>query len=62
MTLKEVSEITGIPYVTLSQWNRGEGYRKSLARFLKNSDRSVLIKYFQQPIRSSQNAEYPQKT
>ncbi|QCD53474.1 hypothetical protein CDOMC_1900 [Campylobacter sp. RM16192] len=47
MTLKEVSEITGIPYITLSQWNRGKGYRKSLARFLKNSDRSVLIKYFQ---------------
>ena len=48
MTLKEVSEITGIPYPTLLGWNASKGdYRKSLVRFLKDADRSVLIKYFQ---------------
>lgn len=47
MTLKEVSELTGIPYQTLLGWNSSKGdYRKSLVRFLKNADRSVLIKYF----------------
>ena len=47
MTLKEVSEITGIPYPTLLGWNASKGdYRKNLVRFLKDSDRSVLIKYF----------------
>nr|DAS29521.1 MAG TPA: helix-turn-helix domain protein [Caudoviricetes sp.]DAU94207.1 MAG TPA: helix-turn-helix domain protein [Caudoviricetes sp.] len=47
MTLKEVSELTGIPYQTLLGWNSSKGdYRKSLVRFLKDADRSVLIKYF----------------
>lgn len=47
MTLKEVSELTGIPYQTLLGWNSSKGdYRRSLARFLKDADRSVLIKYF----------------
>lgn len=47
MTLKEVSELTGIPYQTLLGWNSAKGdYRKSLVRFLKDADRSVLIKYF----------------
>ena len=48
MTLKEVSEITGIPYPTLLGWNRTKkgDYRKNLVRFLKYSDRSILIKYF----------------
>ena len=46
MTLKEVSELTGIPYQTLLGWNASKGdYRKSLVRFLKD-DRSILIKYF----------------
>jgi hypothetical protein len=48
MTLKEVSEITGIPYPTLLGWNASKGdYRKSLVRFLKDADRSMLVKYFQ---------------
>jgi hypothetical protein len=47
MTLKEVSELTGIPYQTLLGWNASKGdYRKSLVRFLKDADRSVLTKYF----------------
>lgn len=48
MTLKEVSQLTGIPYDTLLRWNSSKpgNYRKSLARFIKESDRSVLIKYF----------------
>lgn len=47
MTLKEVSQLTGIPYQTLLGWNSSKGdYRKSLVRFLKDTDRSVLIKYF----------------
>lgn len=48
MTLKEVSEITGIPYDTLLRWNSAKrgNYRRSLARFLKDADRSALIKYF----------------
>ena len=48
MRLKEVSEITGIPYPTLLGWNASKGdYRKSLVRFLKDADRSALIKYFE---------------
>ena len=48
MTLKEVSELTGIPYQTLLGWNSSKGdYRKSLVRFLKDADRSTLIKYFE---------------
>ena len=48
MTLKEVSQLTGIPYDTLLRWNSAKqgNYRRSLARFLKDADRSVLIKYF----------------
>lgn len=47
MTLKEVSELTNIPYQTLLGWNSSKGdYRKNLVRFLKESDRSALIKYF----------------
>ena len=47
MTLKEVSELTGIPYQTLLGWNSSKGdYRKNLVRFLKDADRSMLIKYF----------------
>lgn len=47
MTLKEVSQLTGIPYQTLLGWNSSKGdYRKNLVRFLKESDRSALIKYF----------------
>ena len=48
MTLKEVSELTGIPYDTLLRWNSAKqgNYRRSLARFLKDTDRSALIKYF----------------
>ena len=48
MTLKEVSELTGIPYDTLLRWNSAKqgNYRRSLARFLKDADRSMLIKYF----------------
>ena len=48
LTLKEVSEITGIPYPTLLGWNASKGdYRKKLVRFLKDADRSALIKYFE---------------
>ena len=47
MTLKEVSQLTAIPYQTLLGWNSSKGdYRKNLVRFLKESDRSALIKYF----------------
>jgi len=48
MTLKEVSQLTGIPYDTLLRWNSAKqgNYRRSLARFLKDADRSALIKYF----------------
>ena len=47
MTLKEVSQLTGIPYDTLRGWSMKKGdYRRSLVRFLKDADRSVLIKYF----------------
>lgn len=48
MTLKEVSELTGIPYSTLLKWNMSKGdYRKNLTKFLRDSDRSQLIKYFE---------------
>ncbi|EJP75744.1 hypothetical protein [Campylobacter sp. FOBRC14] len=47
MTLKEVGELTGIPYATLRKWSRSKGdYRKKLVKFLCESDRSQLIKYF----------------
>lgn len=47
MTLKEVSQLTGIPYQTLLGWNSSkDDYRKNLVHFLKESDRSALIKYF----------------
>lgn len=47
MTLKEVSQLTGIPYDTLRGWSMKKGdYRRNLARFLKDADRSALIKYF----------------
>lgn len=47
MTLKELSELTGIPYQTLLGWNASKGdYRKKLVRFLKDADRSILINYF----------------
>lgn len=47
MTLKEVSELTGIPYDTLRGWNlKKNDYRKRLVLFLKDTDRSVLLKYF----------------
>lgn len=47
MTLKEVSQLTGIPYDTLRGWSTKKGdYRKNLAKFLKDADRSALIKYF----------------
>ena len=48
MTLKEVSQLTGIPYDTLLRWNSSKpgNYRRSLSRFLKDADRSALIKYF----------------
>jgi hypothetical protein len=48
MTLKEVSQITGIPYNTLLSWNssRDGSYRRNLARFLKSCDRATLEKHF----------------
>ena len=47
MTLKEVSDLTGIPYDTLRGWSMKKvDYRRNLARFLKDADRSALIKYF----------------
>ena len=47
MTLKELSELTSIPYDTLRGWSSKKNhYRKNLLRFLKDADRSVLIKYF----------------
>lgn len=46
MTLKEVSQLTGIPYQTLLGWERAGGYRRNLARFLRNSDRATLEKHF----------------
>lgn len=46
MTLKEVSQLTGIPYQTLLGWERAGGYRRNLARFLKGFDRATLEKHF----------------
>mgnify|MGYP000948819313 FL=1 len=46
MTLKEVSQLTGIPYQTLLGWERAGGYRRNLARFLKSCDRATLENYF----------------
>lgn len=46
MTLKEVSQLTGIPYQTLLGWERAGGYRRNLARFLKSFDRATLEKHF----------------
>ena len=47
MTLKEVSQLTGIPYQTLLGWNSSKGdYRKNLVPNLKHSHRTPMIKYF----------------
>lgn len=46
MTLKEVSQLTGIPYQTLLGWEKAGGYRRNLARFLKSFDRATLEKHF----------------
>ena len=46
MTLKEVSQLTGIPYQTLLGWEKAGGYRRNLARFLKSCDRATLEKHF----------------
>ena len=46
MTLKEVSQLTGIPYQTLLGWERAGGYRRNLVRFLKSCDRATLENYF----------------
>lgn len=46
MTLKEVSQLTSIPYQTLLGWERAGGYRRNLARFLKSCDRAVLENHF----------------
>lgn len=48
MTLKEVSQLTGIPYQTLLGWDRAGGYRRNLARFLKSCDNATLEKHFNQ--------------
>lgn len=48
MTLKEVSQLTGIPYQTLLGWERAGGYRRNLARFLKSCDNATLEKHFSQ--------------
>lgn len=57
MTLKEVSEVTQIPYSTLAYWNRCSDYKKSLINFLKASDRSVLLMYFQEKSHSKKGAK-----
>ena len=46
MRLKEVSQLTGIPYQTLLGWERAGGYRRNLARFLKSCDRTTLENHF----------------
>ncbi len=46
MTLKEVSQLTGIPYQTLLGWERAGGYRRNLVRFLKSCDRATLENHF----------------
>lgn len=45
---KRISEITGIPYITLLQWKKTDkdGYRYKLYLYLKLSDESELIKSF----------------
>ncbi|MDU6827730.1 hypothetical protein [Campylobacter sp.] len=63
MTLKELSGLTGIPYQTLLGWNSSKGdYRKSLVRFLKDADRSALIKYFGHKERVETNNERHRQT
>lgn len=46
MTMKELSQITKIPYMTLSRWKKEGGYRRNLYSFLEATDKSVLEKYF----------------
>ena len=46
MTLKEVSQLTDIPYQTLLGWERAGGYRRNLVRFLKSCDRAALENHF----------------
>ena len=46
MRLKEVSQLTGIPYQTLLGWERAGGYRRNLVRFLKSCDRALLENHF----------------
>ena len=46
MTLKEVSQLTGIPYQTLLGWEKAGGYRRNLARFLRSCNRATLEKHF----------------
>ena len=50
MTLKEVSQLTGIPYDTLLRWSSSKdgSYRRNLARFLKSCDRPTLERHFSQ--------------
>lgn len=44
---KRISEITGIPYITICQWKKDkESYRIKLYWFLKTCDESVLIENF----------------
>jgi len=58
MTLKEVSQLTGIPYQTLLGWEKAGGYRRNLARFLKSCDRATLEKHFSQaPLDIVQNGD-----
>nr|DAS24730.1 MAG TPA: excisionase [Caudoviricetes sp.] len=58
MTLKEVSQLTGIPYQTLLGWEKAGGYRRNLARFLKSCDRATLEKHFSQaPLDMVQNGD-----
>lgn len=60
MTLKEVSQLTGIPYDTLLRWSSSKdgSYRRNLARFLKSCDRATLEKHFSQaPLDMVQNGD-----
>lgn len=50
MTIKEISEITSIPYETLRAWKPRKDYRGRLYKWLKTEDRSVLVKIFQEKI------------
>ncbi|RAZ51699.1 hypothetical protein YZ82_00760 [Campylobacter hyointestinalis] len=45
---KRISEITGIPYITLLQWKKTDKakYRYKLYLYLKLSDESELMKNF----------------